>query len=413
MLDLKFLDGTEITFHSPCILPTSKIFYAYCIHVHHTSAPHGGVEHTLREISKRFYPIKGRRMIAKIIEDCIRCKILRKKLLEFEMKNHHSIRFTFAPAFCFSTIDLAQDFYTKTRFQGRQTMKTPALVIVCLVTGACAIYALEDWSTQSVVQGLQRHSCRYGVPSWLFIDHGAQVKKIAEVTFSIIDFKHQLHEKMSCQVILSAPKAHNIQGKVERKIGLIRDMIAKLGKTNMLQSFLGWETTYSMIANHLNNLPICRASSRSVSTPEYNVITPNRLLLGRNNERSLVGPMILDASPSTMLKRILEVQETFFAISSKQLHLLIPKPKWFKSSKVAVEDIVMFYISENPLNPRNQFWKYGKVVAVSGQRLAIEYTVQNSFTKKQLERSIRDCVRITCESELEYNSNVHQEKLTC
>ena len=40
----------------------------------------------------------------------------------------------------------------KKRFiQGKETMRTPELLIVCLVTGATAIHACEDWSTQSVI----------------------------------------------------------------------------------------------------------------------------------------------------------------------------------------------------------------------------------------------------------------------
>jgi hypothetical protein len=411
MLDLKFLDQSNISFHAPCILPSSKIFYAFCMYIHNIGEPHGGVERTLLEISKRFYPIKGRKMIAKIIKDCIKCKIIRKKLLEYEMKNHHSVKLTFAPAFCFVSLDLAQDFHTKTRFQGRQTMRCPALVLVCITTGACAIYALEDWTTQSVVLALERHSCRYGVPSTVFVDSGSQVKKLSELKFNIQDLRHRLHEKMSCNVVVSAPKAHNVQGKVERKIGLIRDMMSKLGKCSFLQSFLGWESIFAHIANHLNNLPLCRASSRSVATPEYNILTPNRLLLGRNNQRSLVGPMMLDAPPSLILERAKEAQETFFRLASKQLHLLIPKPKWFKSSTIMAGDIVLFFMKENSLKASNQTWKYGSVKSISGQRLTIEYTLQGSFSKKLIERSVRDCVRIANESELDFNTQRHHERV--
>ena len=411
MLDLKFLDSHEIKFHAPCILPSSDVFYAFCMFIHHSSAPHGGVESTLLQIMKRFHPIKARKQIASIIKDCIRCKIIKRKTLELEMKNHHSVRLTLAPGFSFIMIDLAQDFQTKVRHQGRQTMRTPALVIVCLVTGATAIHACEDWSTQSVVSALTRHACRYGLPTSIFVDPGGQLKKLQNLSFSFTDFQHRVHTGMSSEVIVSAAKSHSSQGRVERKICIIKDLLVKLGKTGLLMSFLAWETTFAQLSNHLNNLPVCKSSGRSVLSPEFTVLTPNRLLIGKNNERSLSGPMILDASPTQIVDRINEAQETFYQLLVKQIHLLVPKPKWFKTSHVSVGDIVLFFIEENLLKSRNQFWKYGIVTSISGSRLTIQYTTQNSFAKKLIERNKRDVVRIASESELDFNSKSHKEKV--
>jgi len=114
---------------------------------------------------------------------------------------------------------------------------------------------------------------------------------------------------MKCNIIVSAAKSHSSQGRVERKIGLIKDLLSKLGKESFLMSFLNWETAFAQISNHLNNLPVCRASGRSVYAPEFTVLTPNRLLLGRNNQRGLSGPMFLDASPSNIIERINQAQK--------------------------------------------------------------------------------------------------------
>jgi hypothetical protein len=410
MLNLEFLDNNMISFHSPCVMASSDIFYAFSMHVHHSLVPHGGVESTLLEICKRFHPIKARRVLSSIIKDCIRCKILKKVTLEEGMQNHNAARFTMAPPFSFAMLDLAEDFHTKSRFSGRQTMRTPALVIVCLLTGAIGIYAMEDWSTQSVLQGIQRHSSRYGIPSYLFVDPGSQLKALANVEFNFTDLHNQLFT-MKCKLTVSSPKAHSSQGRVERKIGIIKDLLKKTGNANFLMSFLNWETCFALISNHLNNLPICRASARTVNSPEYTVITPNRLLLGRNNYRSISGPLLLDCTPTQILDRIQDAQITFYKLLSKQMHLLIPKPKWFTSDKLNVGDIALFFIDENLMKTRNQFWKYGLVTAISGQRITLEYTTQNSFTKKSIERSKRDIVRIASENELDFNSRSHKNRV--
>ena len=185
LLDLSFLDGQEITFCNPCTMPDSIIFYAYAIWVHLKSAPHMGLESTLVEIMKRFHPVRPRRILGKLLGDCVKCKAVRRKVLEHEMAKHKSPRITLAPPFTFCMGDLAQDFLTKSRFSGRQSMKAPALVLCCLLSGATAIYMLEDWSTQSVAQALERHGCRYGFPSQLYVDSGSQLKKLSSTTYSI------------------------------------------------------------------------------------------------------------------------------------------------------------------------------------------------------------------------------------
>ena len=188
-------------------------------------------------------------------------------------------------------------------------------------------------------------------------------------------------------------------------------MLEKLSETGVLMSFLNWETLFWRIANDLNNLPISRPSSTSCTRPEWSVITPNRLLLGRNNKRSLAGPLILDAPPSALLERMKEAQETWYALFLKQLNLFIPRSKWFKSDQVSVDDIVLFFIEECSVKKRSMKWHYGLVTSVTGQRLQITYTVPPSTTRKQIERSKRDVVPIASEDKLDCNSEAHAKKI--
>ena len=138
---------------------------------------------------------------------------------------------------------------------------------------------MENWSTESTINALTRHSNRYGVPSVIYIDSGSQLKALKNVTFDIQDLAHTLHRKLSTKLVIAPPKSHVNQGRVERRIGLVKDMLQKLGEPKFLQSFLSWETLFSSISNYMNDLPIARASTRSVQRPEYTVLTANRLLI--------------------------------------------------------------------------------------------------------------------------------------
>jgi hypothetical protein len=323
------------------------------------------------------------------------------------MAEHKAFRTTLAPPFSFMMCDLAQNFMVKTRFAGRQTMKAPALVTCCLLSGATAIYMLEDWSVSSVVQGLERHSCRHGVPSQIFIDAGSQLRKLSSATYSILDLSNSVRNRFSCEVVQAPPKSHSSQGRVERRIGLVKDMLQKLSQTGLLLSFLNWETLFAKIANDLNNLPIARPSSTSQVRPEWCVITPNRLLLGRNNKRSLSGPLIINPSPSSILMRLSAAQEEWYKLFLKQLHLFVPKAKWYKTDEIFVGDIVLFFIDESLMKKRSMHWHYGVVTAIDGLRLTLEYTLPPSMNRKSLQRSKRDVVRIASEEELDFNSESH------
>ena len=88
-----------------------------------------------------------------------------------------------------------------------------------------------------------------------------------------------------------------MHGKVERKIQEVKKSIKKNVGNNRL-SLLQWETLSSVIANTINDLPICIGNK--VET--IDLITPNRLLQGRNNDRSPVGEMILSNNPTKLMK---------------------------------------------------------------------------------------------------------------
>ena len=86
------------------------------------------------------------------------------------------------------------------------------------------------------------------------------------------------HAWKSCPV-----GGHNMHEKVERKVRQVEESMNKKLQGNRL-SILQWETLGDQIANNVNNLPLATVN---VSTDlEYlDLLTPNRLLLGRNNDR--------------------------------------------------------------------------------------------------------------------------------
>ena len=97
-------------------------------------------------------------------------------------------------------------------------IKIYALMIVCIMTGATNILALEGLETVNVVQALERHSCRHGMPAVIFVDNGAQLKMMNQAKFSRETEDRQVREPMGMRILESNPKYHEKRGPVERRI---------------------------------------------------------------------------------------------------------------------------------------------------------------------------------------------------
>ena len=85
--------------------------------------------------------------------------------------------------------------------------------------------------------------------------------------------------------------AHYVNGKVERKIQQVQKSMEKV-LVNRRLSVLQWESLVQQISNSINNLPI-GLSHYNNDLENLDLITPNRLLLGRNNSRSPAEPLEL------------------------------------------------------------------------------------------------------------------------
>ena len=107
------------------------------------------------------------------------------------------------------------------------------------------------------------------------------------MTFDFLDAKFKLHKDVGIEFLVCPVGGHNVNGKVERQIRLIKEYIEK----NILNErlvIIQWETLSSKIANNINDLPLGLGNNVS-DFQSMDLITPNRLLLGRDNDRSPTG----------------------------------------------------------------------------------------------------------------------------
>ena len=286
------LDLSSKSFCDPLVDRHSPIAYSIIsdIHWNHRVSKHSGIDTTLREVHKKAYIIDGRSTVKIINKCCERCKYLKKQTIEASMGPIPQSRLTVPPAFYFTQLDLSGPYKSYSPHNKRATVKIWLVVYCCCVTSATCINIMDDYSTPSFLQSFTRFASRYGFPKKIFCDEGGQLMKGTKcMLLSFNDIKGKLHRDRGIEVETCPVGAHNMHGKVERKIREVNSSLEKNLQNERL-SILQWETICSMIANAVNDLLI--AIGNFIDVEKFDLVTPNRLLLGRNNDRSPTGDFV-------------------------------------------------------------------------------------------------------------------------
>ena len=416
---LPFLDSHEIAGLLPVVLSDSPVFFAYLMAIHTRIVPHAGVLTTMKEVSKKmFVPNALRKIVAKVRADCTTCRIIMRQTVELEMKKHKFPRTMLAPVFYNVMADIAYGFRGQPFKNARKRVDVYALVIVCLLTGATNIMALEGLETQDIVSAIQTHSCRHGVPAEVFIDNGSQLKALKHAKFSILDADLQLQDALGLRLTVSNAKSHEEQGRVERRIRLIRDMLERLTAGGTLSmTALQWQSMFATVANTIDNLPLAKGNNSNGSEFGFEILTANRLKLGRNNQRSLADAGIsLQMSPNLtkLLDRNRDIQQSWYQLFIDQIHLLAPKPpKWESTGRLPVpNDIVLFVVDDSELGKKGKTWRIGRVLEANTSKVKVEYTKGKKSKRSTLERNPRDISILFSQDELFVNSSTYFQSIT-
>lgn len=422
-LDFKvFFDNTDIRGTLPVVSAESDLFYALLMDIHHRIRKHAGIEITLREINKTIFPINNARRIIQIVRrSCPRCRLLLRKTLELSIGNHPASKLQICPAFYHCMADICYGFKGKPHRNARNpTLKIYALVIVCLLTSATNILALESLETQEVVMALERHSARYGAPSAIFVDNGTQLTSLSTAEFDIRDANNQLRESIGLEIIPSTAKAHEERGKVERKIKTLREMLIKASvNTDIALTPLQWETLFQKLAAEIDEVPIARMDEAADNDLGWELLTPNRFKLGRSNYRSIEGVITISPTtgPVSLLRKIQDIQVYWYQLLLDRLHHLIPSnSNWTRTDAVKLGDIIVFRLKDNT-SSKLEKWSIGKVSEIqkNGRRILCSYPTATPDGAKvkwtSVPRSPRDICIISAASDIPMNSHEFFNKI--
>ena len=298
-------DLSSTTFCVPVIDKNSPVAFSIVNEVHWCDAvaKHAGIETVSRYVLKKVYIIEGRSLVKLVKKKCLRCHYLAKKTVDVIMGPISDYNLSIAPVYYLTQVDLAGPFKAYSAHQKRTTIKIWLAVFCCSTTSSTNIKIMDDYSSTSFIQAFIRFSCDVGYPKVLLPDAGGQLVKSCEtMKFNFKDIKNKLYHDFEVEFEVCPVGGHNMHGRVERKIKEIKSSLEK-SISNERLSILQWETVSSEIANGINNLPLA-IGNVTTDFETLDLITPNRLKLGRNNERSPVGSMLVTSDPKRIFKEI-------------------------------------------------------------------------------------------------------------
>ena len=403
-----FLDIDPLTFNVPMVDRYSPVAYSIMIHAHTKLTHHGGAVSTLRASLGVAYIIRGKDLAVEVRKDCVFCRRYKARMLEAEMGKIHPTQLCVAPAFYYVQIDLFGPVSSICKHFARREIKAYCAVFKCTTTLAVAAFVLDSYDTSSFLDAFHRFSCCYGIPYKVMIDAGSQLlSAFNNFEFSAVDLTRNLNAKLGVKIEFGVCPVgnHASHGLVERSIREIKKLLATMFKGLKLD-LLKLETAVMWACNELNSLPVC-LGNRYRDLENLDVITPARLLMGRNNQRA-AGQLPQGPRPTRIARQIAEIEAAWWQIwASQKIADFVPKAaKWEHGNPdIQVGDIVVFVKDRNEIGGLT--WRLGRIVSVEEgrdkitRRVTIEYKLEGETVFRTTRRSVRDVAILQREGDLD------------
>ena len=416
------LGSLGVKINIPVLDRFSPLSYSIAQHVHWKLGNHKGIETTNRLILEHVCILQGMTLCRELAEECIRCHMKRKKLLEVPMGPISEDQLIIAPPFYVTMLDLCGPFRAyvpgferETRNRRAIDYKLYIMVSVCVTTKIVNLQVLESKSADSIIEGFSRLCAEVGIPSMVHVDldSGALAGfKSAELDFK--DLQHRLWTQYGVSFATCPKGGHDQHGLVERVIRSVKETFLDAGVDKMRIHSLGWQTFAKIAENAYNNIPIGFSYSRSHDNTELlKIITPNMLRLGRLNTRAMNGPIRLPTSTREILTHVETVYKAWFKVfKDVVVPRLIAQPKWFKMDEhLKSSDLVYFQKDESDLRASWTLGQVDQVVASRDgliRRAIIKYFNAGDETPQFTDRSVRKLVKLWSIDESNLFDDLHE-----
>ena len=394
--------GMEFGTRHPVLLPPKHPFVELIIRDVHERVKHNGIRDTLTTIRERFWIIRGRESVKRLIKGCVICRKAEGQPYTCgSVPDLPAMRVSSDPPFTNVGLDFAGPLYIRDKGNDRDenSGKVYILLFTCASTRAVHLEVTPTLSVPSFLRAFRRFVSRRGTPALLISDNAktfrAASKEIRLLCRAEEVWRYLANQKITWNFIVE--KAPWWGGFWERLVKSIKRPLKKIiGRTSLTYDQL--QTIVVEIEGLLNARPLTYIYDdvESISFP----LTPSHLIYGRRivNLPNAQHSEIISTNKS-LTRRLRHHRYLLekFANHWKREYLQSlreqsnTKARTDNESGIAIGDIV---IVRNEKTNRN-FWKLAKVedLLQGGDKVVraavIRICVENSNRTQLLRRPLR------------------------
>ena len=264
----------------PIILPKNHPGTQLIIrHYHVEELAHiGGIDRVLSAMNSKYWIVRGKTQINKVLKSCVHCKKCKRRPMEQIQAPIPDYRVPIERVRAFEKValDVAGHFDIK---QGRSIVKRYALIISDLTYRGLHNEDLTKLDTASFIQALERFSARRGKPSYIRCDNGTNFKsgkrELEELLGNLN--KDILYEKYPMITWdFAKPMAPHTNGIIERIVGLVKNGMKAIITTGLLTEE-EFRTVLTRVEGLINGRPLTYVGSHP---GDLKPITPSDFYAG-------------------------------------------------------------------------------------------------------------------------------------
>ena len=391
------------------VLPSSEPLVKLMVHNLHIKHLHAGPQALLAIVRQRLWPIHGKQLTKKIVQQCMTCFRDKPTMITQVMGNLPADRIQQSRPFSHVGVDFAGPINIHYKLRGKRPTKAYICVYVCFATKAVYLEVASDLSTLAFIAYLKRFIARRGQPAKIFSDNATNFigarNDLHELQELVNSDTHQTAVTIHCtdngiEWNLIPPRSPHFGGLWEAAVKSAKLHLRKLLHAQQL-TYEELNTVVTEIEAILNSRPITPMSN---DPNDLQALTPGHFLIGEPvtaiNDSTLATPSL-----QKIWSKMKAIKHEFWQRWSKEyLHELQYRNKWTKETEhLAVNSLVLLRDSNRP--PLS--WHMGRVTDVhkgnDGRVRVVDIKTASGTTKR--------AIHTICPLPLETNNIVNNNDL--
>jgi transposase InsO family protein len=329
---IDYAENVNVEMTKPVILDSGHRFVSLLIQHQHQLAGHQGLETVISRIRERYWIIRCRSAVKKVVANCLFCKKKSAKPAQPMMGQIPPERF-FAHEKPFTATGV--DYFGPIMVAaGRKSIKRYGVLFTCLTTRAIHLEVANDLSASSCIMAVRRMISRRGQVKHMFSDNGTNLRgadrEMRESIERLQDTQYGLAmTNLGIKWSFIPPGAPHMGGCWERMIGSAKRALTAVmvGRTPTDEVLA---TVFAEVEYIINSRPLTHVSDDNNDPLS---LTPNHFLIGAAGVT--VAPGIFDERDG-VLRRQWRVAQYLVDIYWKRwlkeyLPTLIQRKKWTKT----------------------------------------------------------------------------------